>query len=166
MLEGDDLRLLAPWAEEVNAAQHGQGSPLGGHDAINRMILVKARAKRLGVYGKCPHCKGRGEHKFTRKKKIRRLRNWKEFEPPRGKGWQLWETCSEGSPISPVFRTAEELADWCMVNATIFADQKVSRSTWLTMFIGKKNLETGSLLGVDFQGRCSALATLEEQQEA
>lgn len=26
------------------------------HDAINRWILIKARAKRLGVYGPCEHC--------------------------------------------------------------------------------------------------------------
>lgn len=31
-------------------------------------------------------------------------------EPPEGEGWQVWETVSEGSPISPVFATAEELA--------------------------------------------------------
>jgi hypothetical protein len=33
-------------------------------------------------------------------------------EPPAGAGWQLWETVSEGSPASPVFGTAEELAGW------------------------------------------------------
>ena len=27
-------------------------------------------------------------------------------------GWQMYETVSEGSPISPIFRTKEELADW------------------------------------------------------
>ncbi len=33
-------------------------------------------------------------------------------EPPEGEGWQLWETVSEGSPVSPVFESAEQLADW------------------------------------------------------
>lgn len=32
--------------------------------------------------------------------------------PPSGEGWQLWETVTEGSPVSPVFGTAEELAEW------------------------------------------------------
>lgn len=32
------------------------------------------------------------------------------IEPPKGDGWQLWETVSEGSQCSPVFATAEELA--------------------------------------------------------
>lgn len=32
--------------------------------------------------------------------------------PPTGEGWQLWEDVTEGSPKSPVFATAEELAQW------------------------------------------------------
>jgi len=35
-----------------------------------------------------------------------------KINPPEGPGWQLWETVSEGSPISPVFATAEELAQF------------------------------------------------------
>lgn len=50
-------------AAEVNAAQsgsyiHGQG--VVRHDGINRWILIETRAKRLGVYGACEHCNGRG----------------------------------------------------------------------------------------------------------
>lgn len=51
-----------------------------------------------------------------------------------GDGYQLWETCTEGSPISPVFATMEELAGWCAVNATIYADDKVPGEIWLQMF--------------------------------
>lgn len=32
--------------------------------------------------------------------------------PLPGEGWQLWETVTEGSPISPVFGSAESLAEW------------------------------------------------------
>lgn len=34
-----------------------------------------------------------------------------DFEPPKGDGWQLWQTVSDG-PISPVFATPEALIDW------------------------------------------------------
>lgn len=34
-----------------------------------------------------------------------------DTEPPKGDGWQLWQTVSDG-PISPVFATADELVDW------------------------------------------------------
>jgi hypothetical protein len=36
---------------------------------------------------------------------------WESTDPPKGDGWQLWETVSEGSPITPVFATAEGLID-------------------------------------------------------
>ena len=42
--------------------------------------------------------------------------DWKKYfkvDPPEGKGYQLWETTTEGAPISPVFKTLEELAEWC-----------------------------------------------------
>lgn len=46
-----------PTAEEVNSWANGRGF---GHDAINRWICIETRAKRLGVYGQCEHCHGKG----------------------------------------------------------------------------------------------------------
>lgn len=43
-----------PTPEEVNKWSKSGG--LGGHDAINRWICVKARAQHLGIYGSCEHC--------------------------------------------------------------------------------------------------------------
>jgi hypothetical protein len=39
---------------------------------------------------------------------------WERHEPPTGNGWQIWETISEGSPVSRVFATREELIQWLM----------------------------------------------------
>jgi len=39
-------------------------------------------------------------------------KNCKNIEPPVGNGFQLWESVSEGSPISPVFESAEKLCRW------------------------------------------------------
>ena len=36
-----------------------------------------------------------------------------EVDPPVGGGYQLWEDTSEGSPLTPVFETIEELAAYC-----------------------------------------------------
>ena len=66
-------------------------------------------------------------------------------EPPKGNGYQLWETVSEGSPSSPVFKTAEELAKWCETNATIFASEKCSYDKWLKMF-KEDSVEIGSFM--------------------
>lgn len=35
----------------------------------------------------------------------------RSYEPPKGEGWQLWQTVSDG-PISPVFATPDELVAW------------------------------------------------------
>jgi hypothetical protein len=57
--EGEKVEIKKPkmpLAEEVNK-WNKKGL---GHDAINRSILVKARAERLGVYGYCEKCNGSG----------------------------------------------------------------------------------------------------------
>jgi len=53
--------------------------------------------------------------------------------PPRGDGYQLWMTTNEGSPISPVFATLDELCEWCEENATIFAYKKADKEEWRQM---------------------------------
>jgi len=55
-------------------------------------------------------------------------------EPPIGEGYQMWETTSEGSPASPVFKTLDELCEWCAENATRFADFKATKEKWKEMF--------------------------------
>lgn len=141
LLPGNDKRLHVPTADEVNKwNERGMG-----HDAINRWILIEARAKRLGVYGKCKKCRGKGETRLPRKLK-KKYKGWKEYEPPTGTGYQLWETCSEGSPITPVFSSAEELADWCSTEVTISSSEKISREKWLMMFRDKYGVDAGSML--------------------
>ena len=55
------------------------------------------------------------------------------YEVPVGEGYQLWENTSEGSPNSPVFKTLEELCDWCEENATTFANCKTTKEKWFEM---------------------------------
>lgn len=48
---------------------------------------------------------------------------------------QLYETTSEGTPLSPLFKADEldKLCDWAADNATTFADYRASASEWKTM---------------------------------
>ena len=102
-----------------------------GHDAINRSICVEVRAKELGVYGHCECCNGEGEIWFS--DEIKQLaENWEQVEPPTGEGFQMWENTSEGSPMSPVFETFDELCEWCSENASIFGTNHfVSKEEWI-----------------------------------
>ncbi|MFD6400766.1 hypothetical protein [Nocardia sp. NPDC060249] len=95
-----------PTAAEVNA-----WSLSGfGHDSINASIVIKARCKRDGQPLLCGTCGGHGS---LEKWKCQRIRAelWEPTEPPTGDGWQLWETVSEGSPVTPVFATREGLVE-------------------------------------------------------
>lgn len=120
-----------PTASEVNAWS------LGGlaHDGINSGTCVEERCKREGVPYICVRCKGSG--KIWPSTEIKRLyHEWKETEPPAGDGYQLWEDVSEGSPVSPVFASLDELCAWCADNATTFADFKASAEEWKKMLDG------------------------------
>lgn len=58
-----------------------------------------------------------------------------KIEPPEGEGYQIWETVSEGSPISPVFATPEELARH-METTRWGADRGTSYESWLKFIHG------------------------------
>lgn len=98
-------------AAEVNEQNRRPG--LDGHDAINRMILVEFRCKALGIPLRCPDCKGHGSVEVYPGQRAD-AEQWEETDPPIGDGWQVWETVSEGSPISPVFPDREGLIGWLM----------------------------------------------------
>lgn len=124
-----------PTAEEVN-----NWSLCGlTHDSINKHIVVKEECKRLGIEFFCAACKGDGIIWPTEKIK-RQCDRWKCTDPPNGDGYQLWETVSEGSPISPVFANPEDLADWLTESPEYKwkrNDQGVTREQWLN-FIKKE----------------------------
>lgn len=91
-------------AEEVNRwSLRGMG-----HDSINCHIVIEARCKREGIATTCPVCEGRGSvEKYPGQRAEGEA--WEPTEPPVGDGWQVWESISEGSPVTPVFATAQEL---------------------------------------------------------
>ena len=62
-------------------------------------------------------------------------------------GYQLYETTTEGTPVSPVFPSLQELAAWCEDGATVFARFKWTREQWLASFEAD-SLGTDSLLAV------------------
>jgi hypothetical protein len=94
------------------AAQVNEWSLSGfGHDSINAMIVIRARCEREGFSDTCPACGGHGSTEAYEGQRAE-AEAWERSEPPMGEGWQLWETVTEGSPVSPVFATSEELAAW------------------------------------------------------
>lgn len=143
-------------AVELTAAQVNEWSLRGfGHDSINAGIAVRARCEREGFDDTCPTCQGHGSVEAYPGQRAD-AEAWESTEPPVGDGWQLWETVTEGSPISPVFATADGLAGWMAdpargedwVPAATAA--KFIEAGWAPS--GAINAEIGVVSGVEYIG--------------
>lgn len=121
----------------VTAAEVNRWSLAGfGHDSINAGIAVEGKCARLGETHLCATCEGFGSVERYEGQRAE-AETWVSTDPPEGDGWQMWETTSEGSPISPVFATPEELAAWCINGVTVFGGTKASRDQWLKIITGE-----------------------------
>lgn len=104
---------LVPFGEETIALIEGLskrerktfGLGAGVDYAIYKRLL-KVAGLPVG-WGRCPVCNGEGVDPAAREA----YDGWERVEPPKGDGWQLWQTVSDG-PLSPVFATADELIEW------------------------------------------------------
>jgi len=105
-----------------------------GHDSINKWIVTEAECQRLGAPTSCEHCGGEGET-WPSDEARKLYDDWERTEPPSGEGYQIWETVSEGSPISPVFVTPEALATH-MAGTKWGADKGTPYESWLKFING------------------------------
>ncbi len=104
-----------------------------GHDAINAWVCIKARLKREGKKTACENCKGTGEDWQSKKAKDL-YKRWKSYDPPIGDGYQIWTTTSEGSPMTPVFPTLEELCLYCEEEGvSVFGHSTATKEKWFSM---------------------------------
>ncbi len=135
-----------------------------GHDSINQWICVKARCKKMRVSSQCKECKGNG-YIWHSKEAMRYHNAWRSKEPPAGDGYQLWETVSEGSPVSPVFATPEELARWMVSPGN---DTSVTKNTtyeqWMA-FLKVGWAMSGYSDGNGFKDGVQAVADMELAKE-
>ena len=104
-----------------------------GHDSSNAWYCIKARLKREGKQYECSKCKGTGEN-WQHPKAKSLYKNWKNYEPPKGEGFQLWSTTTEGHPMTPVFNSLEELCDYCeKEKVSVFGSSTATKQEWLNM---------------------------------
>lgn len=142
-------------AADVNATNRRPG--VDSHDGINRTLLIRFRCERLGIEQHCPHCDGHGD--VATQAQRDEADAWESTPPPDGVGYQMWENTSEGSPISPVFETPEQLARWLAdTRASAMGASTASYADWLaTINAGSAMsmvLSNGELMsGVEFEGR-------------
>ncbi len=121
---------VVPTPREVNLWSLGGM----GHDSINQWVCAKASCKKRGISTICLECDGEGHH-WPSAEARQKYEDWQPEEPPAGDGYQIWETVSEGSPISPVFATPEELASY-MAGRQWGADRGTPYKIWLSFIKG------------------------------
>jgi hypothetical protein len=120
-----------PTATEVNVWSCGDSN----HDNINKHICVQARCVREGVPHTCTRCRGTSKIWSTHEIE-QQCKDWQKTDPPTGEGYQLWEDCSEGSPISPVFAALDDLCEWAAEHATTFGPYTATADEWKAMLDG------------------------------
>lgn len=108
-----------------------------GHDGINCHIVIEAECKRLEEPYTCASCDGYG-YKWNAGNTVSRAayENWGPSDPPAGEGWQIWETVSEGSPITPVFATAQALAEHMEREGDPVHGKGMTAAQWLEWITG------------------------------
>lgn len=118
---------------ELTSRLAGRPPSIFGHDGIDRWRATAAILKAAGLpedWGTCQTCSGSGIHPDDQAM----VDAWESEPPPSGPGFQMWETTSEGSPISPVFATPELLASWLATNgASAFGSEGATYEQWLGM---------------------------------
>jgi hypothetical protein len=128
---------IEPKMAELSTGLAGREPSFFGHDACDRWSAAKKVIQAAGLpdnWGTCPTCDGHGIDPAVREA----YEAWEPTEPPAGDGWQVWETVTEGSPISPVFASDAGLIAWLvgqgysLESATAFA-----KSGWVPSMVTK-----------------------------
>jgi hypothetical protein len=104
-----------------------------GHDSINCSIVIEAKLKKQGKSHLCSSCDGSGENWQSEKAKED-YEKWEDYEPPKGDGFQLWSTTTEGHPMTPVFESLDLLCEYLENEKTsLFGSNTTTKDKWKEM---------------------------------
>lgn len=127
--QGESYRSLpvpTPDIAEFGAGLAGREPAFFGHDSIDAWTaqrkVIEAAGLDAETWGICPACGGEGSVEAY-PGQAAEAEAWEPTSPPVGEWWQVWETVSEGSPVSPAFETPEELAHYLADNRRAHGSQ-------------------------------------------
>lgn len=156
--EAERGRPMHPWLTPLREISYGSRSQRPGPkfaEFVDGLTLGKVDADRMfgretyrmttalreaaglpDEWGCCPDCGGQGETE-TYPGQRAEADAWERTDPPEGDGWQLWSTTTEGHPMTPVFATAEALAEHCATaGVSWFGHDGAPYEQWLRSFVG------------------------------
>ena len=76
--------------------------------------------------------------------------------PPKGEWYQVWETVSEGSPISPAFETPTELAGWLVEHAEE-CHTEATFEEWMAFINGPGWAPSGAIINGQYKNGVQAM---------
>lgn len=108
-----------------------------GRDVYRMLNALREAAGLPDQWAWCPDCSGHGENEAWPGQSAE-AEAWEPTDPPSGDGWQFWSTTTEGHPMTPVFATAEELAQHCATaRVSWFGHDTATADQWLRSFNGE-----------------------------
>lgn len=85
-------------------------------------------AKQEGCFDECDECDDGRIYITPKSKEL--YWNWEQPKIPTGEGYQMWSTTSD-CPMSPVFKSKEELVDWLVkTRAVVHGFTIGNRTNW------------------------------------
>jgi len=124
-------------AADVNEAYRDRRAML--HDAINMHLVARFKCEKAGESHLCPACNGAGDTGTTAQRAAHEA--WQPTEPPTGDHIQMWQTISEGSPITPPFPGTEEgrraMAEYLHVDQQDTICSEFTVHDWLNVIEGQ-----------------------------
>jgi hypothetical protein len=104
------------------------------HACRSRHHLIEFRAGE--AYGYCSTCKGSVQIWYPKEAELW-ADDWEPHDPPEGDAYQIWETTSEGSALTPPFATPHELARHCAdTGVSSFASMTATYEQWMKFIEG------------------------------
>lgn len=120
--------------------------------SIDDIAVKYYKKKRVSLEEKCVICR-----KWAQLAKIPLKENKcpdlsSLREPPKGRYYQLWNTTTEGHPMSPPLKTPEELARWLVENkVSSYGYTTASYETWLEFIKGPGWAPSGAIVDGEFK---------------
>lgn len=136
---GREVRFVPKnWRHPTDSEGHYTPLHDGYDDAVERWDLRREEWDR-GEFPECASAENRllsyEQWDGPRPEASEYMPDWPESERTH---YQMYETVSEGTPISPIFATPEDLARWLAdTGANAFAGMKASYEGWLRVARGE-----------------------------
>ncbi len=130
---------------------------LFGYGSRGEWHAVAAIVKAAGLpdtWGICGTCSGTGDVATPEQQAAHEA--WEPTEHPTGEGYQLWQTVSEGGPVSPVFAEPAGLADWIVASGKNLHGSNTPREALIT-WIASEGSSIGSFAHVPGKGIVSGV---------